>query len=113
MKHSLVFSYLIPALLCGLLLIGLCGCSGEKYRVEYDFKDAYSNARDSYRAGTKVTLYYEMIATDTNYSFSLDGEYLPFTYDEKKGFVIEFIMPEHDVTLECNQQNSMLPTDPM
>ena len=101
--------FIVLILLCGLLLTVLTGCGGEKYRVEYDSKDLYSNARDYYRAGTKVKLYFDLIATDTDYKFLLDGEYIPFTYDEKKGFVIEFIMPEHDVTLECEPRNSMLP----
>ncbi len=105
MKTSLTC---VAVLLCGLLLVGRMGCSGEKYRVEYDSKACYSNARDYYRAGSKVKLYYELIATDTDYSFLLDGEAIPFTYDEKKGFVIEFIMPEHDVTLECETRNSMV-----
>ena len=111
MKHMSVSLYLITPLLCVLLLVGLAGCSGEKYRVEYDYKDAYRNAKDYYRAGAEVTLYYDLIATDTDYSFYLDGEYVPFTYDEEKGFIIEFIMPEHDVHLTCNQRSSMLPMD--
>ena len=89
-------------------IFSLFGCFGEKYRVEYDSKGCYSNAKDFYRAGTKVKLYYEMIATDTDYSFSLDGEPLEFTYDAKKGFIIEFTMPEHNVKLECSAVNSMM-----
>ena len=88
-------------------ILSLFGCSGHKYRVEYDCKDFYSNAKDYYRAGTKVKLYYELIATDTDYSFCLDGESIDFDYDENRGFVIEFIMPEHDVKLECSTKNSM------
>ena len=105
MKQLLI----VLVLLCGVLLAVLTGCAGKKYHVEYDSKSAYSNARDQYRAGTKVKLYYDLIATDTDYNFLLDGEYIPFTYDDKKGFVIEFVMPEHDVTLECEMRNSMLP----
>ncbi len=104
--------YVAMVLLCGLLLTGLVGCSGEKYRVQYDYKPSYSNARDHYRAGTKVKLYYEVIATDTDYKFLLDGEYIPFTYDEKKGFVIEFTMPAHDVTLSCSAVNTMISMEP-
>ena len=91
----------------------LSGCAGgEKYQVDYcGAKASYSNAKDSYRAGTAVTLYFEMIATDTDYSFLLDGESVPYTYDAKKGFVISFTMPDHDVTLECRSVNSMLPMD--
>jgi len=100
--------FVLPVLLCSLLQLGLSGCGGEKYRVEYDSKDLYSNARDYYRAGTNVKLYFKLIATDTDYSFLLDGEHIPFDYDEKKGFVIEFTMPAHDVTLECETRNSMV-----
>lgn len=112
MKHLTMVPFVLPLALCAVLLTGLCGCAGEKYRVEYDFKGAYANARDYYRAGSSVTLYYELIATDTDYSFLLDGEHIPFTYDENRGYVIEFVMPAHDVTLECLQINSMLPLPP-
>ena len=47
----------------------------EKYKVNYCGKKfEYKNARDEYRAGENVTLYYSMIATDTDYFFSLDGD---------------------------------------
>ncbi len=97
-----------------LLLLGsfpffFSGCKTQKYNVDYcGSKGCYSNAKDSYKAGSKVTLYFELIATDTDYSFTLDGEPVDWSYDEKKGFVIEFIMPEHDVKLECHSKNSML-----
>ena len=55
-----------------------------------------------------MTLYYEIIATDTDYSFLLDGENLNFGWDENKGFVITFTMPDHDVKLECRMRNSMV-----
>lgn len=85
-------------------------CSGKKYKVDYcGQKYAYSNAKDSYKAGTEVKLYFELIATDTDYSFYLDDERLNYDYDEKKGFIISFVMPEHDVKLECESHNSMLP----
>ena len=102
------------AILAGLFLLLLGSCSGgEKYQVDNcGAKDCYSNAKDSYRAGTEVKLYFELVATDTDYSFFLDGEPVPFTYDEKKGFVIRFTMPAHNVTLECNSFNSMLPVMP-
>ena len=94
-----------------LLLAGLTGCSGsKKYQVDYcGVKGLYNNAKDSYRAGTAVTLYFDMIATDTDYSFYLDGEPVQFTYDQKKGFIITFTMPEHDVKLDFNAVESMLP----
>lgn len=103
----------IALILLGLLLTGLTGCSGgKKYQVDYcGSKDCYSNARDSYRAGTEVTLYFELVATDTEYSFRLDGEPIRYTYDDQKGFVIRFTMPDHDVKLEWDSYNSMLPME--
>ena len=96
-----------------LLLAGLTGCGGgNRYQVDYGGqKDCYTNAKDSYRAGTTVTLYFDLVATDTDYSFLLDGESIKYTYDDKKGFVIQFTMPDHDVKLECNSVNSMTAVD--
>ena len=52
----------------------LVGCAGKTYRVDYcGDKDFYKGAKNSYRAGQEVPLYYTMIATDTDYSFYLDG----------------------------------------
>ena len=97
-------------LLLGCLPFMFAGCNAKEYKVDYcGSKYCYSNAKDSYKAGTKVVLYFELIATDTDYSFTLDGEPINYSYDEEKGFVIEFTMPEHDVKLECNSKNSMLP----
>ena len=81
----------------------------KKYKIDYcGQKSFYKGAKDSYRAGDKVRLYYGMIATDTDYSFFLDGERFSPGYSEKEGFVISFTMPEHDVTLKCTHVNSML-----
>jgi hypothetical protein len=109
-KHMGVGLFVLVLLGC-LLLVGLTGCSGgERYQVDYcGSKDCYSNAKDSYRAGTEVTLYFDLVATDTDYSFLLDGEPIHYTYDDQKGFVIQFTMPDHDVKLEYDSRNSMLP----
>lgn len=89
-------------------LLSLLGCSGNKYKIDYcGAKYCYSDAKDSYRAGKEVVLCFELVATDTDYSFELDGESLNFTYDDQKGFIIRFTMPEHDVKLECIAKNSM------
>lgn len=85
------------------------GLFAEKYKVDYcGQKMAYPNAKDAYRAGEKVTLYFDMIATDTNYSFTLDGAELMRDYDREKGFVLRFTMPDHDVKLHCFSRNTML-----
>lgn len=103
---------IIIAVICFTLnimtMLFLTGCLGDKYNVDYcGQKFHYTGAKDSYRAGRKVTLYYSLIATDTDYAFYLDGEPVNPKFDDQKGFIICFIMPEHDVTLECISKNSM------
>lgn len=100
---------LLLLLLGGLLMFGFTGCFGTRYKVDYDGqKDSYHGAKDSYRAGQQVELYFDLIATDTDYSFYLDGEPLNVGYSHDKGFEISFVMPEHDVKLECRWKNSMV-----
>ena len=83
-----------------------------KHKVDYcGEKFCYKNAKDEYREGEKVTVYYYMIATDTDYSFSLDGAELTRDYDREKGFVLSFVMPDHDVVLRCHSRNTMLPEE--
>ena len=102
-------------------MFGLFGCKDKdndvvKYKVDYDgSKEWYQNAKDAYAAGEEVEVWYDLIATDTDYSFYLDGEPINYSYDDEKGFVIRFTMPEHDVRLTCKHVNSMIyqpPTDP-
>lgn len=103
-------SVVLIALAAVAVVLIFTGCSSENYKVDYaGAKELYKGAKDSYKAGATVTLYFDLIATDTDYSFYLDGERLNTGYDEKKGIVITFVMPSHDVTLECNTVNSMEP----
>ena len=64
-------------------------------------------ARAEHKAGEEVVLYFPMVATDTDYRFILDGAEIRPEYDSRKGFIIRFTMPEHDVTLRYLQRNSM------
>lgn len=99
----------LSVLLGGMLMFGLFGCGKAVYAVDYrGQKDEYLDARDTYKAGEKVKLTYYLIATDTDYSFYLDGERLNPDYKEGKGFILEFTMPDHDVQLECRAVNSMV-----
>ena len=95
-------------LLCALSLVG---CGAAKYKVDYCGGEfAYANAEESYRAGTEVRLIFELIATDTDYYFYLDGQPVDVTY-ENNCYVITFTMPEHDVVLDYTMVNSMLPPE--
>lgn len=51
----------------------------------------FENAKPAYPAGESVMIYYDLIATDTDYTFLLDGEPLNYGFDESKGFVISFM----------------------
>ena len=107
-RRGRLFAALILTGLGVFLMFGLFGCRGKQYRVDYSGqKDLYEGARDSYRAGEQVTLYYPMIATDTDYSFCLDGEFLNPDYSEDRGFILRFTMPDHDAVLQCLSRNTM------
>ena len=108
-KHMSAAAVIVFLVLAILLAFVLLSYSGKRYHVDYGGEKAfYKGAKDTYKAGEKVTLYYELILTDTDMSFYLDGEYLNTFYDEKKGIGISFIMPGHDVKLECRTRNSMI-----
>ena len=118
MKTPLIILSII--LTCGIIFtLTACTTKTNKdkdnnyYLVDYcGQKGCYTNAKDKYKAGSKVTLYYDLIATDTDYKFTLDGESVNWTSNEKGLFTIEFIMPDHDVKLECHTKNSMEPYIP-
>lgn len=96
-----------------LVIAGGCfmRCFGESYTIDYcGEKGCYKGAKDSYPAGTKVKLCYSLIATDTDYSFYLDGQPLQYEYDSAKGVIIQFVMPNHNAKLECVTKNSMVST---
>ncbi len=80
-----------------------------KHIVDYSGQEsAYLDARKEYRAGETVTVYYYGIATDTAYSFFLDGTPLQPAYDAQRGYKLQFVMPAHDVRLQCVKRNTMI-----
>ena len=108
----LVFKIAVPALLTLILIVlFISGCSARTkyYKVDYcGSKAFYTGAKDSYKAGTTVELIFDMIATDTNYYFYLDGSTDGLSVEgSEEGFVLRFTMPEHDVKLEYTERNSM------
>lgn len=104
-----------------ILLLSMCmflfSC-GEKsdnepeYKVDYHGQeDLFNGAGESYKAGEKVILYYDLIATDTDYYFYVDGQEINVDWDSKKGYVIKFTMPDHDIEVYCTRVNSMANLD--
>ncbi|MBR4627906.1 MAG: hypothetical protein IKO47_09465 [Ruminococcus sp.] len=79
----------------------------KKFRIDLCGQEiCYDNVKSSYKEGAEVEIYYRMIATDTDYSFYLDGKGLSYGYHPKKGYVLRFTMPNHDVTLCCYSINT-------
>ena len=81
----------------------------EEYVIDFcGSEDDFKGAKDSYEEGDKVSLLFDMIATDTDYSFYLDDEPISPVYDSKhNAFKISFVMPDHDVKLRVESRNSM------
>lgn len=80
------------------------GCE-KQYKVncsEYSFQ----LDKERYSEGETVTARFDLIATDTDYTFYLDGEYIHPDYDG--GYIITFTMPDHDVELTFSAKNSMI-----
>ena len=103
-------------IIMGGVMFGLFGCGKEKYSVNFDneyTKECFDGLKDSYSEGSKVKLCYgkEYIGTDSDYSFYLDDERLSVDYSEKKGYIITFKMPDHDVTLKVKHSSSMYPVE--
>ena len=79
-----------------------------EYKIIFDdLESFYTNAKPSYKEGEEVEVYFNLIATDTDYSFILDGKKINPDYERGKGFAIRFVMPAHDVKLECLSSNTM------
>ena len=94
-------------LITGMMVIGMFGCT-KKYRVDYEGdRDFWEEAKDSYPAGTKVTVYCILQVSDADLEFFLDGEPLNARWKEGKGYQIQFVMPEHDVKITTEITNTM------
>lgn len=89
--------------------IDFCGQDYAYLNEPYDRNKEPKSVRKEYYPGEPVVLYYPMIATDTDYSFILDGAQIRPDYETSKGFIIRFTMPDHDVKLQCIERNTMLP----
>lgn len=99
---------IILLLLVVCFVLTLAACGGNRYKVDYDGgKHHFLGAKDSYRAGERVTLYFPMVATDTDYSFHLEGGELDVSWTDLLGYRLRFTMPNHDVKLTCETRNSM------
>lgn len=96
-----------------LILLSIPGCGKQKNRLIFD-GFGFESSKTEYAAGEKVTVYYDFIATDTDYRFYIDEDVqMKESYDNDHGYVFTFIMPNHDVTLHEEHHNSMLYIPPL
>ena len=74
-----------------LIMFGLSGCGKQKYELKFDGY-GFESEKTKYAAGENVTVYYDMIATDTDYSFYTDSDDVELNrdYDDKHGYIFNF-----------------------
>lgn len=108
-KEDLLENELLKARKIENILKRRNGSGKNSYNVDYHGqKDMFTGAENSYREGETVELSYGLIATDTDYSFIVDGQVVKANWNEKKGYIIKFTMPDHDIDVYCTQSNSMI-----
>ena len=85
----------------------------KKYHLDLDGNDtAFSGVKKCYYSGKKVRICYTMAATDTDYTFVVDGKTVPAGYEADKGFILSFVMPPKDAKVIVIEHNTMLPERP-
>ncbi len=104
MKHSLRN---ILLLLAGIMImLGMSGCATQKYKLNFN-SDGFKASRPAYAAGERVTVYYNLIGTDTDYKFDVEGVEWTQDYNPAKGYILRFVMPARDVNVSVNSTNTM------
>ena len=94
-------------------MLSVCGCGKQKYKLNYDGY-GFESQKTEYVAGERVTVYFDFIATDTDYHFYIDDDVeMKQSYDNDHGYVFTFTMPDHDVTLHEESHNSMVYIPPL
>ena len=90
------------------MMFTLFGCGKPKYKLHFEGY-GFQSSKTEYAAGNQVTVYYDLIATDTDYRFWLDDESVELKqdYDDRHGYVFTFTMPDHELTLHVSSRNSM------
>ena len=96
----------ILAVMGVILVFTLFGCGKPKYKLNFD-GGFFESKRTQYAPGEKVTVRYDIIATDTDYHFYIDED-VEMEQSFDGGYVFTFIMPAHDVTIHEESHNSMM-----
>ena len=90
------------------VMFTLFGCGKQKYKLHFEGY-GFQSSKTEYAVGEQVTVYYDLIVTDTDYRFWLDDENVTLKedYDDSHGYLFTFTMPDHELTLHVSSQNSM------
>ncbi len=75
------------------------------YRIIFK-QQGFRAAGTLYEPGDAVEVSY-MTATDTSYTFTVDGARFERDYDPGRGAILRFIMPERDVTIGVESHSTM------
>lgn len=98
---------ILNILMIGVMLtMVLSGCFPKKYKLLCD--SGFESKKKTYAAGETVTVYYDFIATDTDYVFYSNDVDLKSGYDNEHGYVFTFTMPAHDVMIQMYSKNTMV-----
>lgn len=91
-----------------LALAAMAGKGLPKYRLILE-RHGLKSEKTEYTAGEEVRVTFGMIATDTDYRFTADSAdvKLKQDYSPKEGYILTFVMPDHDVRLKAESRNSM------
>ena len=96
-----------------MTMLSISACGQQKYKLNFDGY-GFESKKKEYAAGEKVTVYYDFIATDTDYHFYIDDDVeMKESYDNDHAYIFTFIMPSHDVTLHEESHNSMVYVPPL
>ena len=78
-----------------------------KYKLILDRYGLVSK-KTEYEEGEEVEVTYPLLASDTDYRFHIDVERFKQDYDPKKGIILNFVMPDHDVKVSVTSRNTMM-----
>lgn len=96
---------LLPVLMGLIIMSVFTGCFAKKYTVSSD--NNMFQGLGEYREGAAVELVLDIWATDTDYSFYVDGEPADVSFDNNIGYIIRFTMPPKDVRVTVDSRNTM------
>ena len=95
------------------LFSALISCNNADIRIRRDdlgqriiLGKGFKSKRSEYEEGEHVEVVYPYILSDVNYSFHADVEKVQVSYEGHTA-VLQFVMPNHDVSVDCTKEYAM------